>query len=442
MNNDSFRINLSSLIPYNLQLDKEEKNLVLTKGVLKGTVSLTLIELEIQRQLDITIEKLSFKKEQKGTISLNSKEPLAPAVKEQISIIISEVISKNLPRTLSHKSTHNPMIYLIREVIGIPLIGSLYFGVIDRGTTTLQVRPITGCPLNCPYCSVDEGPASRSKIREFVVDPDYLLETYNYVTEQKNESNLEAHIDGQGEPSGYPYLVDLVEGLARNKRTNTISLQTNGWFLTESLIDKLTTAGLSRVNLSINAMEPALAKKLAGRGDYNLEKVLEMARYIAQSSVSLLIAPLWIPEINDDEVKPLIEFSKEINSIDEKYPTMGIQNYLYHPQGRNIKGVTVKKMEQFNEELRELENEMNQKDLYLTPEMFNNYKTRSLEIPFQINEIVTAETLFPGRLENEIIAKIENRLVHVRPIRKAQPGKKIQIRITRNRHNIFFAEPV
>ena len=40
----------------------------------------------------------------------------------------------------------------------IPLVGSLYFGIIDRGTSLLQVRPSCGCNLNCPFCSVDAGP--------------------------------------------------------------------------------------------------------------------------------------------------------------------------------------------------------------------------------------------------------------------------------------------
>ncbi|MCE4627148.1 MAG: radical SAM protein, partial [Desulfurococcales archaeon] len=40
----------------------------------------------------------------------------------------------------------------------LPLVGTVFIGVIDRGTNVLQVRPTTLCPLNCIFCSVDAGP--------------------------------------------------------------------------------------------------------------------------------------------------------------------------------------------------------------------------------------------------------------------------------------------
>jgi len=46
---------------------------------------------------------------------------------------------------------------LIRD---IPLFGCIAFGIIDRGTNVLQVRPISECPLACIFCSTDAGPYS------------------------------------------------------------------------------------------------------------------------------------------------------------------------------------------------------------------------------------------------------------------------------------------
>jgi uncharacterized Fe-S cluster-containing radical SAM superfamily enzyme len=59
---------------------------------------------------------------------------------------------------------------------GIPLMGSLYFGIIDRGTSLLQVRPSCGCNLNCPFCSVDAGPESTTRATSYEVEREYLLE--------------------------------------------------------------------------------------------------------------------------------------------------------------------------------------------------------------------------------------------------------------------------
>jgi uncharacterized Fe-S cluster-containing radical SAM superfamily enzyme len=43
---------------------------------------------------------------------------------------------------------------------GLPLIGSLYFGIIDRGTNLLQVRPNCSCNISCPICPI----GSRSTV--------------------------------------------------------------------------------------------------------------------------------------------------------------------------------------------------------------------------------------------------------------------------------------
>ncbi|MFP3179020.1 MAG: radical SAM protein, partial [Thermocladium sp.] len=34
-----------------------------------------------------------------------------------------------------------------------PLVGSLAFGIIDRGTNVIEVRPTSICSLSCIFCS-------------------------------------------------------------------------------------------------------------------------------------------------------------------------------------------------------------------------------------------------------------------------------------------------
>ena len=70
-------------------------------------------------------------------------------------------------RNLKNKITGRKAIY-IHKNSGIPLIGSVYFGIIDRGTNIIEIRPTTGCNLNCIYCSVDEGTPSKRKV-DFVL---------------------------------------------------------------------------------------------------------------------------------------------------------------------------------------------------------------------------------------------------------------------------------
>jgi len=60
-----------------------------------------------------------------------------------------------------------------------PIIGSLRFGLVDRDTSCIEVRPITGCNLNCIYCSIDEGIESNKKI-EYIIDKDLLVDEFKY----------------------------------------------------------------------------------------------------------------------------------------------------------------------------------------------------------------------------------------------------------------------
>ncbi|MHA1121703.1 MAG: radical SAM protein, partial [Candidatus Heimdallarchaeota archaeon] len=111
------------------------------------------------------------------------------------------------------------------------------------------------------------------------------------------------------------YLPELVQKLQENKNTKIVSIQTNGWYLTEQLIDELADVKLTRINLSINALNSSLSKKLSGKGDYRIDKILELAEYIANSKISLLLAPLWIPSINDQDIEEIVQFSLKVSKF-------------------------------------------------------------------------------------------------------------------------------
>ena len=120
--------------------------------------------------------------------------------------------------------------YFIRKDSNIPLIGVHVFGIIDRGTNVLEIRPISGCPLNCVYCSVDEGEESRKR-NTYEVDLDYLIQEFNKVVEFKGVDDIEVHIDGVGEPLLYSKIAELIdEGIAAYKKDNEYN---------EELLDKI-----------------------------------------------------------------------------------------------------------------------------------------------------------------------------------------------------------
>src|SRR3989344_5169842 len=227
---------------------------------------------------------------------------------------------KGMKNRLNNKST-----YYIHSSSKIPLMGTNYFGLVDRGSNIIDVKSITSCNISCIFCSVDEGPKSRRKT-DFVVEKDYLVQEFRKIVEFKKSSNIDAHINAQGEPTLYADMVELVRDIMSIKGVKTSSIDTNGLLLTKQYIDELSDAGLTRMNLSLHALDPQKANQLAGH-PYNLSKVLEIARYIPKTKMDLIIVPVWMPGYNDDEIPKLAKFADEIGA-GKNCPPIGVQNML------------------------------------------------------------------------------------------------------------------
>lgn len=331
-------------------------------------------------------------------------------------------------------------VFLIREESGIPLIGCIAFGLIDRGTNTIQVRPTSICPLNCIFCSTDAGPKSRMRQVEYIVELEYLVNEFRRLVKYKGEYGIEAHIDTVGDPLTYPQIVDLVQELRSTKGVEVISMQTHGYLLNEHLIEELEAAGLDRINLSIDALDPELAKFLSGTPSYNVERVKAMAEYIAKNTkIDLLIAPVWVPTINDTEIPKIIEFALSIGA-GKRWPALGIQKYIPHRKGRKPKNVKPMTWKEFYQKLAEWE-DVYRTTLILSLERdFGLHRRKMLPIKFKKDEKVELEVVGPGWLKGELLARGRNRSVTIVGIPKSLPyGTRVLARIIGNKHNIYIA---
>lgn len=326
-------------------------------------------------------------------------------------------------------------VLFIDESSGIPLLGSVDFGIVDRNTNILELKPVTGCNLDCIYCSVDEG--VNDKEYDILIDPSYLASEALDLASQKSHP-VEFNIGPHGEPLLYPFLVRLVEKLAASESTNVISVNTNGTLLTKEFIDMLKDAGLGRINLSINSLDKEVSNRISGK-PYPLDHVLEMIEYCKEISMPVLLAPLVIPTYTDNpqrDIEPLVKLAK---SIDSPYPTIGFQNYLVYKHGRK----PVKKQFEF-EEFFELLRPYEQKyDITLTPKQgynpFSIHEDKVLDRPMRKNQVVAAEVKAPGRRKHEKFCVANGRVVLVRNLDKGKGT--VRIRILRDKHNIFKAVP-
>jgi hypothetical protein len=364
----------------------------------------------------------------RGTIEVRIPKNFYSQLKRKYSD--EEIVSMQEPKVLRHHHTKRELVYVTRES-GIPLIGHTAFGLIDRGTNLIQVRPVSGCNLNCIFCSVDEG-VSKSRRTDFIVDTDYLVDEFKKMAALKGD-DVEAHIDGQGEPFIYPYMQELIEKLREVPNVRVISAQTNGALLDGEKIKQMEGL-LDRINLSVSSLDDRRARMMAGTNLYNVAYVKGIAKAIAASKIDLLLAPVWVPGFNDEDIPALIEFGLEIGA-GKRWPPLGIQNYVRYQFGKKVRGRPMR-FSEFFERL----GEFGQKyglNLKLTPADFNIHRAPSLPKVFKKGERLRLQLVAPGRVFGEMLAVDRGRVIGVltdRPV-----GSRVFAEMTRTNDNVYVA---
>jgi hypothetical protein len=324
-----------------------------------------------------------------------------------------------------------------------PLIGCIAFGLIDRGTNLIQVRPVSACPLSCIFCSTNAGPKSSIRQAEYVVALDHIVEEFRRLVKFKGQHQIEAHIDTVGDPLTYPQVVELVHELHQTRGVKTVSMQTHGALLDEKLLDRLSSAGLSRINLSIDALNPKLARRLADTRWYDVNRITHLTKYIVENtSIDLLLSPVWVPKINDQEIPRIIDLAIQIGAGKE-CPALGIQKYEVHKHGRKVKGVKALRWNRFYAQLRTWE-KLHKIKLVLRPENFGIHKRLMLPILYRRLEKVKLRVIAPGWLIREKLAVTMrgDRAVTLINAENIPIGAKVKARIIANKHNIYLAEAV
>jgi uncharacterized protein len=300
------------------------------------------------------------------------------------------------------------MLIKVTRETRIPLHGLDFIGVLDRGTSLIEVRPTTLCNLRCAYCYANAGTLEN----EFEVERSYLLDTFARVAKFKELADIEAHIDPYGEGFLYKELHGLVQGLKGVPGVRRVSMQSNGTLVTRERIDQLKVAGLDQINITLNTMDPAQAKKLSCRDDYELDTLLETLRFVPDLGMDLVITPVWFFGVNDAEIGKILSFYKEMKLT---YPEpnavrIGIQNYLVYRTGRKLGKVKEREFGYFYKQLRMLEKQHDTK-LVLSAKDFGihpapTYPSDLIAAVRQAmgrRRAIEVEIVAPGRNEKEFI---------------------------------------
>jgi cyclic pyranopterin phosphate synthase len=170
-----------------------------------------------------------------------------------------------------------------------------------RIATDLRVSLTDRCNLRCAYCMPPEG-------LDWLPAPEQLTddEVVRLVRVGVEQLGIrEVRFTG-GEPLLRRGLAGIVAGTAALRPRPEISLTTNGIGLTRTA-GTLRTAGLDRVNVSLDTLRPETFRKLARRD--RLPDVLDgLAAAAAAELTPVKVNAVLMRDLNDDEAAPLLRF--------------------------------------------------------------------------------------------------------------------------------------
>lgn len=181
----------------------------------------------------------------------------------------------------------------------IPLVDS--FG---RVATDLRVSLTDRCNLRCQYCMPEQGLDWMPK-PELLTD-DELVRIVRVGVERLGLTEI--RITG-GEPLLRPGLPAIIKSVSQLKPRPALSLTTNGIGLAR-IVNELVEAGLERVNVSLDTLDPQVFENMAKRD--RLSDVLAGLDAAQEAGLHpIKVNAVLLRSVNEDEAVPLMEYCLE-----------------------------------------------------------------------------------------------------------------------------------
>lgn len=166
----------------------------------------------------------------------------------------------------------------------------------------LRISLIDRCNFRCQYC-MPAGAELNYILRQQLLTKEELLTLIQEVFIPVGFTRF--RLTG-GEPLLHPSVVELVRAIASLPQTQDLSMTTNG-FLLAKMAQDLYDAGLRRINISLDSLEPETFDRIIGnRGRSLWQQVWEGIQAAYQVGFDpLKLNVVVIPGVNDHEVLDL-----------------------------------------------------------------------------------------------------------------------------------------
>ena len=190
-----------------------------------------------------------------------------------------------------------------------------------RQINYLRISVTDRCDFRCVYCmSEDMTFVPRARI--------LTLEEIRQVAAAFVELGVEKIRITGGEPLVRSNVVKLLGDIAALKGLGELTLTTNGSQLAR-LAQAIRTAGVRRINVSLDSLDPVLFRRLTRTGDLsNVIRGIDAARAVGFENIK--INAVILKNRNHHEVLPLVEFASSRNmdiSFIEEMPLGAIDDH-------------------------------------------------------------------------------------------------------------------
>ena len=212
----------------------------------------------------------------------------------------------------------------------------------QRPIDYLRISVTDRCNLRCIYCMPAEG------VRLMSHEDILSYEEIHKVAEAAAELGIKKLRITGGEPLVRAGLPKLVQMLAQIDAIDDISLTTNGILLAHYAAE-LKSAGLRRVNVSLDTLKPDRFKEITRYGNFaDVLEGIEVAKSVGLIPTKINVVVM--PGINDDE---LIDFATK--TITEEWHVRFIEHMPFGEHANTFTFISVAEMRQRLAVLGELE---------------------------------------------------------------------------------------
>jgi cyclic pyranopterin phosphate synthase len=172
-----------------------------------------------------------------------------------------------------------------------------------REIRSFRISITNKCNLQCFYCHREGHDSNNNR---------YMTpEEIGIIAKTSTKFGVKKIKISGGEPLIRKDVCEIIENI-KDEKIKDISLTTNGIFL-ENLADKLKDAGLDRVNVSLDTLNPNLYKEITKFGDVN--KVINGIKRAIDVGLTPLKVNFLAMTINIKDLPAIMEFCKDIGAI-------------------------------------------------------------------------------------------------------------------------------